>query len=585
MRKFDILSFSHRQTFFATLLSMLSPLLASFVDGFIVSNKLGPECFGTMSLYNPLHNVLSIIVTFCGCGASILASKAVATQNYKKCKKIFSSSILTAFFVGIALFVLIAAFSYRLSFFLTGDAVSARLLLPFVKGLSFYYFFYTLSNTISFFALALGASVLASRVMLLSQLANVLLDILFICVLDWGMEGASYATSLSAVLSLLLYIPYIYRNNMLRVVAVTTHTFRQIGRNIYEALAMNMGGLLLNFIPFWVSLLVVEHIGQKAFFAWGVCQYIYILLLNISFSIYDATFFSVVPLRREGDFSGARYLIIKSIKWLFALSLASLIAVYFFHRHLAIFFGGNPDADYFLQPLLLWSAFSSVIALTCIYLLILHVAEKQGVKIILNIIDFIFVLLIPVTLIFIMEDGEWLWYGMLGCGMAIDVVGFSACYYFHVKDKTLTSFTLISKLPNLVMLDLSVDVNPDNISEVQKQIHQFTEILEMTKERAMQLEICCEEMMYNIISRAGKRSKTFDLRISDHKVCVHVTIKDAGKPYSPILPSTKGGIEYDADGMPDTTNLERVLVNKLCDNLDYRYAYGLNITQMDFKKV
>ena len=81
-------------------------------------------------------------------------------------------------------------------------------------------------------------------------------------------------------------------------------------------------------------------------------------------------------------------------------------------------------------------------------------------------------------------------------------------------------------------------------------ISTFLETCDIEPATSFQINLCCEELMYNIVTYAVNKDTDkhlFDVHIVCHKETVSVLIKDDGKPFNPTL--TTVSFNEDGDGL------------------------------------
>ena len=106
----------------------------------------------------------------------------------------------------------------------------------------------------------------------------------------------------------------------------------------------------------------------------------------------------------------------------------------------------------------------------------------------------------------------------------------------------------------------------------------FLESCNIDSVTSYQINLCCEELMYNIVTYAVNKDvdkHLFDVHIICHEHIVSVLIKDDGKPFNPV--KNAASINEDGDGLGLT------LVNMLA-NIQYKFMYNQNVVFMTFNR-
>jgi anti-sigma regulatory factor (Ser/Thr protein kinase) len=138
--------------------------------------------------------------------------------------------------------------------------------------------------------------------------------------------------------------------------------------------------------------------------------------------------------------------------------------------------------------------------------------------------------------------------------------------------------TLIPRASNYRSLNFSVRYRNEDVQHALDTIVGFLESCDISSATVFQINLCCEELMYNIVTYAVNKDSDkhmFDIHIVDRDDAVSVLIKDDGKPFNPILTS----VSFSADG----GGLGLALVNTLAD-IKYRYMYDQNVVFLTFAR-
>lgn len=175
----------------------------SIVDAAIVGNFLGINALASVGAST---SVIFLILGFCnGCcgGFAIPIAQKFGARDYSTMRRYVNVSLRLAagMSVGIALLTSLLC-AYILRWMATPETIFEGayiyLLITFI-GIPFTFFYNLLSSIIR----ALGDSTTPFWFLLLSTVLNIALDLLFIVVLGWGVEGVAIATLLAQGVSAL----------------------------------------------------------------------------------------------------------------------------------------------------------------------------------------------------------------------------------------------------------------------------------------------------------------------------------------------------------------------------------------------
>lgn len=179
------------------------------VDTFFVGQYIGELAIGAISVIFPISFLFSSIGMSIGIGGGSIVSRALGSNNNQKAQLAFNNQISLTIFLAI-LAIIVGVF-FKLPIL---DVFGAK---GDIMPLADTYFSIVLIG-IPFLALSMmannnlraeGKAKVAMIVLLIPSFVNIILDYIFIDIMDWGMAGAGWATTISYFGSA-FYIIYFY---------------------------------------------------------------------------------------------------------------------------------------------------------------------------------------------------------------------------------------------------------------------------------------------------------------------------------------------------------------------------------------
>ena len=173
---------------------------------------------------------------------------------------------------------------------------------------------------------------------------------------------------------------------------------------------------------------------------------------------------------------------------------------------------------------------------------------------------------------------EWLWWGFPVSGLFLLIIYLAVTWVIHHKNPDVEIMTLIPQGEDGQSLNFSVKYQNEDVQLALENISTFLEACDIDLATSYQINLCCEELMYNIVTYAVNKDvdkHLFDVHIVCLKETVSVLIKDDGKPFNPIL--TNVSFNEDGDG------LGLALVNTIAD-IKYKFMYNQNVVFLTFKR-
>ena len=180
------------------------------VDTFFVGQYIGELAIGAISVIFPISFLFSSIGMSIGIGGGSIVSRALGSNNNNKAQLAFNNQISLTIFLAI-LAIIVGVF-FKLPIL---DVFGAK---GNIMPLADTYFSIVLIG-IPFLALSMmannnlraeGKAKIAMIVLLIPSIVNIFLDYIFIDIMDLGMAGAGWATTISYIGSALYIITFTF---------------------------------------------------------------------------------------------------------------------------------------------------------------------------------------------------------------------------------------------------------------------------------------------------------------------------------------------------------------------------------------
>ncbi|MDE6853166.1 MAG: MATE family efflux transporter [Lachnospiraceae bacterium] len=193
-----------------TMIGMLVNALYNLVDAYFVGG-LGESQMGAITVTYPLGQVVVGLGLLFGNGAASYISRLLGRGDKENADKVASTALYSSISVGAVIILLSLLFlSPILKLLGATDSI-----LPFAKTYAGIYIISCIFNvfnvTMNNIATSEGAAKTTMCALLTGAVLNIVLDPIFIYVLDLGVAGAAIATAISQVIPTCVYLTYILR--------------------------------------------------------------------------------------------------------------------------------------------------------------------------------------------------------------------------------------------------------------------------------------------------------------------------------------------------------------------------------------
>ena len=194
---------------FPLLIGNLLQQLYNVTDSVIVGQFLGKESLAAVSASFFIYYFIISLVIGIGSGTSVVISQFFGAKEFDKVQKAFSSVFIFMLVAGVLLSIAGIIFAepmFRLTN--TPEDVIPQAVAYFRIYVGGTFLFVTFNSIISILR-GVGESVRPMLFILLTTILNIALDLLFIVVFKWGIEGAARATVIAQGIGMCVALGYV----------------------------------------------------------------------------------------------------------------------------------------------------------------------------------------------------------------------------------------------------------------------------------------------------------------------------------------------------------------------------------------
>jgi len=568
--------------FLATVMSALMSQLGGFTDSVVVSHLVSPDALSVVRIWTPIESVMLIVIGLMSAGASFLTARGIGAQNYDKVNRVFNNHLYYVIISTLLVIALIVPFVDKFVGMATTDERLLPMLVPYAHAEFLAIFIAAVCGVPISYIITNGSPRLITRRIIISQILNVIFDLLFCGALDMGIAGASYATAISNLLAFTSLVGYMRKNS---------HIFRlhrpekicsikQYRECFSIGLPMLISALLGPALAFTMNSLVVGRLGADGMYFFTIYFQINgICMLALSGSNTAITNIGGILLGEE-DYDSFRMLTKRIFRMLILVMVAVSLLIFLFPDMLARIYGADDHliAQCYTPFRLMSLAFlPNAISetLSVLYFVQNHQKLCRWIEIVTNVGT------IGIIVIMALYTPDLLWYILPVTAWLLLLVMVAMAYVVHRKNKLYAWPTLENTVPSNPAFTVSVPYTSEGIEAFLAQVHPFIQACELPD--GLAVDMALEELLYEIVEthemQTSKEDENFDVRIIDKEKEFTVVVKSKGPLRNPIY---KFNDEELMD--MDENNLRRAILSRLCKNINHKYMNGINCIYLNYSR-
>ena len=564
--------------FLATVMSALMRQLGGFTDSIVVSHLVSPDALSVVRIWLPVSSSMFIIIGIMSAGASFLSARGIGAQNYDKVNRVFNNHLYYVIFSTLLVIGLVLPFLDEVAGMLTTDERLLPMLKPYIHADMFAIFIAAVCGVPVSYIITNGSPRLITRRIIISQILNVIFDLLLCGVLDMGLAGASYASGLSNLLAFTSLTGYLRKNSKIFRLRRPEKicSIKQYRECFSIGLPMLISALLAPALVFTMNSLVVDKLGADGMYLFTVYfQVNGICMLALSGSNTAISNIGGILLGEE-DYDSFRMLTKRIFRLLILVMVTVSLLIFLFPDMLARVFGADDhliEQCYIPFRLMSLAFLPNAISetLSVLYFVQGHQKLCRWIEIVSNVGS------IGIIVVMALYTPELIWYILPFTAWLLLLVMVAMAYVVHRKNQLYAWPTLENTVPSNPAVTFSVPYTSEGIEEFLAQVHPFIEACELPDGFAV--DVALEELLYEIMEthETSNEDETFDVRIIDKEKELTVVVKSKGPLRNPLY-------KYSDDEIMDMdeNNLRRAILSRLCKNINHKYMNGINCIYMNF---
>lgn len=550
--------------------SAIGLAIGDMADAIVVGNKMGVTGLAAISLALPVFMIINVLMHGLGIGGSIRFSTCLAKGEHEKATKGFHGIILTAVIISAVLAVIGNIFMPQLLMVLGTTArdgalydASYEYIKIIITGMPLFFISY-ISN---YYLRNADHEKLASIGFTAGNISDIVLNVVFVIIMDNGVAGAAYATLAGQVISLSIYLVGFFKKpGSLKLVP-----FMPALEGTFKCFRVGFSSSV-QYLFSMVFILLANNALMRMSGSVGVA--VFDVVQNASFLIlylYDGTAKASQPIistySGEHNDNGRRTTLALSIFWGSIVGAIAIVFIAVFPASVCHLFGiTNIEAielgKYALRVLCIGEAFAGISTLLETYY---QASGQEKCSLTIAILRGA-VVLIPATMVFSLcgQKGFWWLYPFT------EIVSLAAFVvwrkFFSSKEKNFDSERVYTN----IISNKNAELGP-----LIAQIEEFCEKWEATVKQSYFVTMTVEELCAAIISKGFNGADGYiQLTViahEDNQFDLH--IRDSATSFNPFTLQTKRadseeGVDMDAMGV--------FVIRKKAKSFYYRRYQGFN---------
>lgn len=196
-----------------SLVGMLLMSVNFVADGIMVGNRLGPTALAGVGIAGPVYTIFVAMSLWIGIGAATQYSEAMGAKEPKRAQFIFTQALILIAIATLVIGLIAIAAREPLAYALGANAETYPYVIDYMTVMLLFGFIFTVENAFSIFVRNDGNPILSMAALITTAVSNIVLNFIFLYVLDFGVVGAATGTIIAAFLGMLVLSAHFFRRS------------------------------------------------------------------------------------------------------------------------------------------------------------------------------------------------------------------------------------------------------------------------------------------------------------------------------------------------------------------------------------
>lgn len=420
----------------AYILVALSGCLGNVVDGIIVGNLVGEDGVSAINLSKPINQFIFTLHLLINAGAGMLVAYALGKGDLAEARRFFTRALVLSLGLGLVLAVVGGLlFPNATARMLCSNEQILPLARDYMQVLLLGNPAFILMWGLSTMVGVDGKPKLVSLAVIVDNVVNLLLDIVFIQWMGWGITGSSAATVVGHLVGIAILLTHWRQPENRRLVPV--FSFNAIldswRRIVSQGAPLAIASISLTLLLLSANTIVLSILGRTGIFAFAVCMNL-LQVYNLFLSGTCQTLQSLGAIQvGKGDADGLRMVLRKAFRFITVAMIVTCVLVWVWPEGIVRLFGAS-DAAFVSEGCLALRIFAlSFIPFCYIYVLMIVYKLYAQHRMALFISFALSLTVIPVLWLMARWAPSYLWYSYLVAYLVEVIAIFLLHHATHAK--------------------------------------------------------------------------------------------------------------------------------------------------------
>lgn len=576
-RKYDFLRKKYNELLWPTFFMVMSEKVCSVIDVIIIGFLLSSTQLSVINMASPLIYTTGMFYILFGQGGNLLALRAQSQLKHEKVNFYFTVSILGIIALSIIYLLLVFIFMDNILMFFNTPAEIFDFTKQYLSIILLYCPLNCFILVISFFIRSDGFPKMPFYAVLIANIINIILDIVFIKVFNMGITGTALASVLGYLVGAIYISQYLFKKQgSFKLISLAKFKIKEIFLSIKDFILNTPEVVGKIFFAAKMSLLTYlcsSYFGVAGLVALLVYDnsetFVYIFLSGVMKTMSPI----VTVLHKEKDYEAVQYVIRHSLKHVLAISLPISILFFVYPEILLQLF--NVKTEYAKVVILAIRITAFSLLGRCLSYLMANytqATEHNRISFIISFTEEFLFAFVGALILTEIIGGVGIWVSIIiaECIPVVIYLIYTFSLHKNFKNRTYRFFMLQNRK------EIAWTYSREDIGKVDKYLDEksrevLLEIEDVFKDNAVLISNSLLDICHDIFEKC-KTIDNIDISIKTIDNEIYISLTTDGELYN----------QFSNENLMKSDNIEKL--SKLNCKFDYDEILGFNKSYIIFKQ-
>ena len=264
-----------------TLLGMLCMSVMTVIDGVFIGHGVGSDALAAVNIFSPFWLLMTAIGMMLGIGCSVVSSIHLSQDNVKAARINMTQTLIFGVTLALIITILVGAFSTQSARLLGSSDRLLQYVLDYQRWLSLAFCAMFLQSVGLLIIRLDGSPTYAMLTSSIPAILNIILDYVFLFVLEKGLEGVAFATFIGLWFGggmVIFYILFLSKSMRLYRLKWSLKSLCLFARNIGYQFRLGFSAFLgecsIAVLMFTGNFIFMKYLGEDGVAAFSIACYI-----------------------------------------------------------------------------------------------------------------------------------------------------------------------------------------------------------------------------------------------------------------------------------------------------------------------